>query len=278
MGQKLNATTLRKNFKKTLSFSNSIKDMRSFQCGFNFLNSIETLLSKKNIIVTKKELNLNSNLINLNFTVFFENAKLSKYKKLAKKISNKSKKFVSASKKLVSLFTGTLTSLKSNLVLLNLKVLNSQVNKNLLKKFYQKTTRFKSILFQRKFNLFIDFIKIITLFHENKVRSLVFLGVLGKIFKVLTKKKHNRFLFFLKHIFQMIIQIPVSKSISNQDQIRGIKFIISGKLQGKTRGSNSSIQVGTVPIQSIEKDIEFSKLHVYTRYGAFGFKIWVYRN
>jgi ribosomal protein S3 len=64
------------------------------------------------------------------------------------------------------------------------------------------------------------------------------------------------------------------KNISN---VLGVKFIVAGRLLGKMRANSSRIQIGAVPTQSVDKYIEFSKLHVYTLYGAFGFKIWVYR-
>jgi ribosomal protein S3 len=79
----------------------------------------------------------------------------------------------------------------------------------------------------------------------------------------------------LKFLFQTLLtENEKSFSISN---IYGIKFIVNGKLLGKTRADSSCIQVGAVPIQAIDKHVEFSRLHVYTLYGAFGFKIWVYR-
>ena len=59
--------------------------------------------------------------------------------------------------------------------------------------------------------------------------------------------------------------------------IYGIKFSIAGKFKGKLRKSRVSIQVGKVPVQSISKDVEFSKTNVFTRYGVFGLKLWIYR-
>jgi hypothetical protein len=149
------------------------------------------------------------------------------------------------------------------------------VNESLLKNIYQKTSRFMNILFLRKFSLFIDFLKISVLFYQKKILVSTFLYILGQIFRVLPKRKHSRFLFFLKFIFQLFVNEFSGKNF--EGKIKGIKFVINGKLQGKTRASSSCIQIGAVPIQSINENIEFSKLHVYTIYGAFGFKIWVCR-
>ena len=102
--------------------------------------------------------------------------------------------------------------------------------------------------------------------------------MLGQIFRILPKRKHTRFIYFLKILFKTIIENDLNKGDNQTLKIKGIKFIINGKLQGKTRADSSLIQLGSVPIQSIGKDVDFSRLHVYTMYGAFGFQMWVYRN
>jgi hypothetical protein len=281
MGQKSNITTVRVKLKKNLSFLNQTKNSKVFQYGFNYLNLLEIFLNKKNIFVISKELNLVGNLIHLNFTIFYFNVKLAGYKKRTQKVHSGlkySKNQASGFQKTVRLFTSKFTFLRGNLVLINLKVLNAEVNKFFLKEFYKKTAKFVNVLFSRKFNLFIDFLKISSLFYQKKISGLVFLYILGQVFKVLPKRKHNRFLFFLKQIFQVFIGAPSNKFLLSSQKILGIKFIVNGKLQGKTRSNSCCIQVGVVPNQSIDKHIEFSKLHVYTLYGVFGFKMWIHRN
>ena len=133
------------------------------------------------------------------------------------------------------------------------------------------------MLFSRRFNLLIDFIKITALFCEKKVPLQTFLSLLGQIFRILQKRKHSRFFFFLKYLFQLLVSNSEFKSSLAMSNIDGIKFVVNGKLQGKTRADSSCIQVGAVPIQSLDKNVEFSRLHVYTLYGVFGFRMWVYR-
>ncbi len=279
MGQKSNTLTLRSNLKKNLSFLNYDKDLKTFLEGFNFLNFIEKFLNKKNILVTKKEFNFVNNRYNLNLGLFYKTIKLTNYKKRSLKVTTTSKALirnkVGKNLSLSALFLKKFLILKNNLILLNIHLINSQVNESLLKNIYQKTSRFMNILFLRKFSLFIDFLKISALFYQKKILVSTFLYILGQIFRVLPKRKHSRFLFFLKFIFQLFVNEFSGKNF--EGKIKGIKFVINGKLQGKTRASSSCIQIGAVPIQSINENIEFSKLHVYTIYGAFGFKIWVCR-
>ena len=178
---------------------------------------------------------------------------------------------------MIKLFLKQFKFLKTNLVLLNFKNINKEINKDLVKLVYQKVGRFAGILFSRRFNLLIDFIKITALFCEKKVPLQIFLSLLGQIFRILPKRKHNRFFFFLKYLFQLLISSPEFKTALTMSNVHGIKFVVNGKLQGKTRADSSCIQVGAVPIQSLNKNIEFARLHVYTLYGVFGFRMWVYR-
>ena len=271
MGQKSNTLTL-KNLQKDLSFLETNKESKKFLYGSKFLRFLEQLLSRKNILVTNKTMNFSNNEYFLSLVLFFKAAKLSFYKK---KIAKKIKQPKNLNKKIIPLFFNEFNLLKTNIACLNIKVINKEVNNNFVKFFYQKIGRFVGVLFSRRFNLFVDFIKVISLFAADKVPVQTFLSVLGQIFKILPKRKHNRFLFFLKFLFQLLILNKENKNTFSN--IYGIKFIVNGKLQGKTRADSSCIQIGAVPIQSIDKNVEFSRLHVYTLYGAFGFRIWVYR-
>lgn len=55
--------------------------------------------------------------------------------------------------------------------------------------------------------------------------------------------------------------------------LKGIKFILNGKLKGKTRSSTNLLRIGIIPTQSISKNIKYFNAHAYTIYGAFGFKL-----
>jgi len=271
MGQKSNTITL-KNLQKNLSFFETHKESKKFLYGLKYLRALEQLLNRKNILVVNKTMNFSNNQYFLNIGLFFKTVKTSFYKR---KLLKKKKVKVLENKKIRDLFLGEFEIFRSTLTCLNFKILNKQVSSSAIKFFYQKIGRFTSILFARRFNLFIDFMKILTLFAVNRVPVNIFLSFLGQIFRILPKRKHNRFLFFLKFLFQNLLVEGGQKILFSN--IHGIKFIVNGKLLGKTRADSSCIQVGAVPIQTIDKYVEFSRLHVYTLYGAFGFKIWVYR-
>ena len=53
---------------------------------------------------------------------------------------------------------------------------------------------------------------------------------------------------------------------------------MAGRLRGKTRADTRIITVGTVPLQSTSKNIEYFKQHIFTIHGVFGLKLWIFRN
>lgn len=154
--------------------------------------------------------------------------------------------------------------------------MNHSVKPGILTFLYHKTKRFVSVIFARRFNLYIDFLKVTALLCQSKLSSTQYVYLLAQIFKSLPKRSHTRFLFFLKLLFKaLIIELPMLGF--DLKAINGIKFAISGKLQGKPRATFSCIQEGSIPVQSFNADIDFAKTHAYTLLGAFGLKIWIYR-
>lgn len=206
-------------------------------------------------------------------SVFFRSNKTLLYRR---------KGFISKTKVLDDSFLKTLfyknfNDLNSNVLSINLVNLNNYLDRDLLNSFYKNFKRFVGVLFNRRFNLFIDFLKVNSLFLKSKISSKLYLLLLGQIFRILPKSKHGRFLLFLKILFKSLIDISKSSSNKKINSILGIKFLIGGRLKGKPRSSISCIQVGSVPSQSVDKNVDFSKIHVYTLYGAFGFKIWIHK-
>jgi len=157
---------------------------------------------------------------------------------------------------------------KHKILVLNVSLLNIHLNKKLLVKFYFVFKKFQNLLFARRFHLFMDFLKIASLFITKKIRSNTFLIILGTIFKILPKKLHAKFFAFLKTLLRFLIQHKGTK-------IEGVKFTIAGKLRGKLRSSSLRMLIGKLWNQSIISEIDFAKVHVHTLYGCFGLKIWI---
>ena len=225
-------------------------------------------LFRKDILVSNMDISQSNNTTALNLETFTRTSKLLKYRKtLKKKLSNNSKH--TKYNKVNDLI---LTSLKNQFTNSNLLVnytnINRKIDKKVLTNYFKIFKKFSTVLFSRGFNLFIDFLKIVSLVDQNKINPKVFLLILGQIFKNLTKKKHTKFIFFIKTIFDSLIT-------SENNNVIGIKLVINGRLMGKTRASTVKIERGSLSLNTVNSGCISEKMHVYTLYGAFGFKIWV---
>lgn len=272
MSQKANLLTLRKQYANFNPYSLNRKII-----GFNysFVINLIRLFLLRNIYLTKSFCSILENKLILNISLFFRTTKLLKLKKKFIKKSYKQKNKIIKDTCLFNqnLFFKNLVLFRQNIGVLNIVNLNFQLSKSkgLIKYFYKFFKKYAFNLFPRRFNFFIDSIKLTVLFLIKKISIGFYIKILGDIFKILQKRLHVKFLFFLKELFKSLILY--SKKNLN---ISGIKFRANGKLRGKPRSSTCCILVGQVPNQSLSKCIDFSKLHVFTRYGVFGFKLWVY--
>lgn len=270
MGQKSNLLTLKK-VNKNLNLVSY--ETKTFLYSLQYLKYFETLLAKKNIWLIRKTLVLSSSSVFLALDVFYKSVKTTFYKKKGLSTVKKPLLF-SSNQSLIRLFQKNFPLNKINAVTCTINNLNRHLNSTLLSFLYNRTKKFSTNIFVRRFNLYIDFLKLTALLIQNKLSSKNYIHLLSQVFKSLSKRVHTRFLFFLKAIFKLIIEISLPSAINT---IKGFKFVINGKLQGKTRASFSCIQEGSVPTQSISKNIDFAKSHVYTLYGVFGMRMWIYR-
>jgi hypothetical protein len=275
MSKIFNTLTVKKNRILDLSFFNFNKEQTHFLKNYNFIIAFEILLKKKDILIISKSLHFSTNKIFLFLNLYYGSSKLLKFKVLSILKKKFRKIFLTYIYKTSLLHLLLLN--KKNIFLIKLKNINLDINKKLVLIFYKKLNHFSKTLFLRRFNLFIDCIKLSSLLCENKINVKTFLYILGQTFKYLSKNKHSKFLVFCKILFNFIL---FDKSINikiNKKKILGIKFILNGKIQGKIRSSSRCIQLGVVPLQTNKVFIDYSKFTSFTLYGAFGFKIWINR-
>jgi len=275
MGQKANLLTIR-NFKQDINLT--VHNSKIFANLLEFLNFWDSLLQIKGIWVSKKTMNVLSNICYINLELFYRSSKTNFYKK--KGIQNsltKNNLLTLNNRSLDTIFFNHLNFLNVNLINFSVKNLNCEINSKAIAFFYNKTKRFVNTLFSRRFNLFIDFLKISSLFCQNKIDAKQYLFLLSTVFRALAKRSHSRFFFFIKYLFKIMIYEYPLLNLQDTNLIHGIKFVINGKLQGKTRATFSLVQEGSVPIQSFNKNVDFAKGHTYTSLGAFGLRIWVFK-
>lgn len=193
------------------------------------------------------------------------------FKKWVLKTKKESRKFFIKKNSKNIEWTKTLSTLtkdlpSNNLIVHKITLLNKQVNMKIVRIAHSKLKFFKKTLFSRRFDLYYDFLKLTSLLITKKVKIGVYNIILGKIFKYLMKKSHNKFFNFLKKL---------SHLVTRSSTIGGIKFGINGKLKGKLRANSFKLEIGKIGIQTITSDIDFSIVHINTLYGCFGLKTWI---
>ena len=230
----------------------------------NFLikSVFKTALLSKEIIPCKFNINVLNDIIILSIDSFYRTAKIIKYKRLCKKKNL----LLKNTKKLLKNVFLVKRKLNVKSICLKLIPINQLINKKKLAVYFLTFKKFNSVLFSRSFNLFIDFLKMTLLLGENKITPKTYLIILAQIFRNLTKKKHTRFIFCFKFVFNYLLLFS---------EIKGIKFVVNGKLLGKTRASTVKIEKGSISINTKSVNLMFGKIEVHTLYGVFGFKLWL---
>lgn len=235
---------------------------------FLIKQELTNALFRKDILVSNVDISQSNNTTALNLEAFTRTSKLLKYRKTLKKRGLNTHKYTRYNKVNDLLLSSLKNQLTNSNILVNYTNINKKLDKKILTNYFKIFRKFSTVLFSRGFNLFIDFLKIVSLVDQNKINLKAFLLILGQIFKNLTKKKHTKFIFFVKTIFDSLIT-------SETNNVVGIKLVINGKLMGKTRASTVKIERGSVSLNTVNSGCSAEKIHVYTLYGAFGFKIWI---
>lgn len=284
MGQKSNVLTIRK---VGISFNSNEKRDKQFILLYLILQHLQKLFLKVDVCIVARTLQKSSNKIYLNFNLFFRTRKLIKYKKFYKKLQHKNKNFFrfyyifSIIKFLKSKFSIFLINFKF-CVLNNLLLKKNRVRTKLLFEFYDLFRRYSKLLFPRRVNFFLDFVKLSVLFFLGFLKISFFIKLFSEIFTILQKKRHSFFFQFIKFFFITMLNYDLTESSLTLNhrvlnKILGVKFLASGKLKGKPRSSTLNMCLGNIPVQSLGAEVEYAKQHIYTRYGVFGFKIWLNR-
>lgn len=273
MSKKANLITLRKkqNYLKLIDTT-----QQTYIKNLNFLKIFIYFLQKKGIWATSTFLNLTKNACKFYINIFFTSKKIRFYKSKIK-IQKLNEKQPLKLKKINIFFNNFL---KKNICFFNITNLNNNINKQFLLNLNSKIKKYKTILFQRRFNLYYDTLKIITLFSQKLIHTSYLLFTLSSIFKYLSKKLHGKFITFLESVIYSLINNPFPedrRAKNSLGNLTGIKFRISGKIKGKMRASSHLITYGKIPNQSISANIEYSMIHTFTRYGTFGMKAWIYK-
>lgn len=95
----------------------------------------------------------------------------------------------------------------------------------------------------------------------------------------LNSRELNRRRRFEKNKVKVTNWIPRYKLFSPIDAkkaIRGVKIIVSGKINAANRARQAVLQDGIIPTQSFNKNVNYSLAHARLQTGAFGIKVWMF--
>ena len=268
MGQKANLLTLRKN----KNFELGIQNNKLVMPTWHLLHLIIRLFAIKKVFITNYNIQTDTNTVTLQLSVFYSTVKSLIYRDLLSfNTKNKSLKVAFLNKSLNR--TLKYYSLLYRFSSFIFSIINTntflKTLKNDLKALYLSLIRFSNSLFTRRFNLYLDFIKLTVLFMKKLIPLSSYIIIWGKIFQFLTKRSHTQFFSLTKQVMEFLVSYPGSN-------IKGLKFLIKGRLKGKERASKMLLHQGKIPLQGFSKNIEYSSTHIYTLYGAYGLKIWTY--
>ena len=224
-------------------------------------NYISKFLNDNGLILHSYKLHYNQSLLNIYISYFIPTT--FKFKNINTITSNKNKETLLISKffKGLNLFTKkkkiitVFTCINQNIYSLTPKQINFLKTRiTLLRKFKNDEN------FEETFDFICNSIL-------NKNSSFMLSNFIAKELK--NTKKHNKFLSFIKKILKLLIN-------SNFSKIKGIKIIISGKLNKARRKKKRVIKIGNIPAQTIKETLDYSQTSVtHNPNGSLGVKIWI---
>lgn len=264
MGQKANLLTLR----KIENVLNIKEENTKFLINIlEFLKLFKHFLQLKHILAFRIRLCNDKNICHFEVSLFFLTVKCNLIKKLKRKIQRPT--FLFKGKRLGMLFKQFFSFYKKNCFILTFLNLNIKIKKQLVIIFFHKIKKYLKSLFDRRYGLFLDFLKVNSLFCQGLISVASYLLLLSSILKYLTKRNHSKFLDFIKEVFETILVVSPL-------MFKGIKFLINGKLKGKARAGSHLVSLGQISQQSLCKKVDFGLVHTNTRLGVFGIRMWAY--
>jgi small subunit ribosomal protein S3 len=58
---------------------------------------------------------------------------------------------------------------------------------------------------------------------------------------------------------------------------KGVKILLAGRLGGHEMSRNEEIRLGSIPLATLQANIDYGFAESYTTYGSIGIKVWVYK-
>lgn len=239
---------------------------------YNFIRTFETkenfeqLCKRRKIQSGKVSIILTNKNATLKTRLFYSTDKIIKIKRnLIKKNVNK-RELGTLKKKRTKLVNKVKDLFPNRNLFIEAKLLNKELDSTYTGFLYSNLKRSSKPLFKKRYTLFFDLIKVTNLAADSKENLHMLTKTLGTIFKYLPKRRHNMFISFVKQLLNLVV-------IKNPRKLLGMKILLNGKIQGKTRAKTAKVLVGNTRVNTIKDNPILSKVHIYTFYGAYGLQM-----
>ncbi len=75
--------------------------------------------------------------------------------------------------------------------------------------------------------------------------------------------------------FRRVMKMRTESSM--QAGAKGIKIVMAGRLGGAEIARTEQVVVGSIPLTTLQANIDYGFAQAFTTYGAIGIKVWIYR-
>lgn len=265
MGQKTSPLSIRPNNRYLIW-----TDFSNYTLHYKIRNYILNFFYKKGLLVNELSIKKDNDVLYIDLSFIVSKSsniyikrfrKLIKKKKKRKKANNLLQNFLKTLSKIYNVkkiyFKTTRLDNKINIKLLNLLLIKGQklgLNKQL------RNIYIKDLL-----------ITLTLLLQDPTTKSNLITYILAKHFTWMPKRQHKRFFIFLRDLFKIVYNLDKQKN----NNLLGIKLLVSGKISGKTQASNFRSIAGSVFNQTISKNIDYSSHTSFNKLGTFGWKLWI---
>ena len=76
--------------------------------------------------------------------------------------------------------------------------------------------------------------------------------------------------------FRRILKQTVEK-VSAHAEVKGVKVMLSGRLDGSEMSRTEWAKRGRIPLQTLRSVIDYACVEAHTTYGTIGIKVWIYK-
>lgn len=76
--------------------------------------------------------------------------------------------------------------------------------------------------------------------------------------------------------FRRVLKQVIDK-VSSHKEVKGVKVMLSGRLDGAEMSRTEWLKSGRIPLQTIRANVDYALVEAHTTYGTIGIKVWIYK-